>query len=180
MTCKQTLASAITALITGLWLAGCGSPAGNSPSPGTAGSPAAVDTHDDHDHAHPSEGPHHGDLVELGNEEYHAEVVHADDGTVTVYILDSSAKSAVPIDAPELTINVTHEGQPEQFKLAASPDAGDPPGRSSRFTLTDKEFVEHLDAEGPPAKLAVTIDGKSYTGQIEHHHGHEHGEGHKH
>jgi len=59
------------------------------------------------EHAHPGEGPHHGDLVELGNEEYHAEVVHGEGGSVSVYILDSAAKSAVPIDATELTINIT-------------------------------------------------------------------------
>ena len=55
--------------------------------------PATVDVH-----AHPSEGPHHGTLVELGNEEFHAEVVH-DDKSVTVYVLDAGATKAVPIDA---------------------------------------------------------------------------------
>ncbi|HQZ69109.1 MAG TPA: hypothetical protein PLY87_28675, partial [Planctomycetaceae bacterium] len=69
--------------------------------------PPAMDSHEGHDHAHPSEGPHHGDLVELGNEEFHAEVVHGEAGSVTVYILDSAAKVAVPIDATELTINVS-------------------------------------------------------------------------
>lgn len=52
----------------------------------------------------------HGDLVELGNEEFHAEVVHGEAGSVTVYILDSAAKVTVPIDATELTINVSHDG----------------------------------------------------------------------
>ncbi len=45
---------------------------------------------------------------------------------MTIYILDSAAKTAVPIDAQELVINLVHDGKPEQFKLAASPDAGDP------------------------------------------------------
>jgi hypothetical protein len=35
--------------------------------------------------------------VELGNEEYHVEVTH-DAASVTLYVLDSSAKKAVPID----------------------------------------------------------------------------------
>ncbi len=65
-------------------------------------------------HDHPAEGPHHGSLIELGNEEYHAELVH-DAENVTVYILDSSASTATPIEAPELTINLMHDGKPAQF-----------------------------------------------------------------
>ena len=104
-----------------LVLAGCGSePAATDSGTVDTPPPATVDTH-----AHPSEGPHHGDLVELGNEEYHAEVVH-DEGSVTIYILDGHVENAVPIDAAEITINLKHDGQPEQFTLAASPDAGDP------------------------------------------------------
>ena len=36
----------------------------------TSAPPATVDAHDDHEgHAHPTEGPHHGGLIELGNDE---------------------------------------------------------------------------------------------------------------
>lgn len=178
---RRCFALLSTSLTVSLWLAGCGSPQDKPVATEEGSPPPTVDTHDDHDHAHPTEGPHHGDLVELGSEEYHAEVVHNEAaGTVTVYILDSSAKTAVPIDAMEITFNVTHDGMPEQFKLAASPDAADPSGKSSRFSLTDKELGEHLDEEGATAKLVLTIDGKSYTGLVEHHHEHEHADGHKH
>jgi hypothetical protein len=168
-----------TALAAAFWIAGCGAPA-ESPSPANSGTPpAGGDAPAGDEHNHPTEGPHHGGLVELGNEEYHAEVVHDDAaGTVTVYILDSSAKSAVPVDAPEVTINVTHDGQPEQFKLPAAPDSGDPQGKSSRFSITHKELIEHLDEAGATAKLTLTIDGKPYNGLIEH--DHEHEAGHKH
>jgi hypothetical protein len=139
----------------------------------TANSPAA------HGHDHPSEGPHHGDLVELGNEEYHAEIVHGTGGEVTVYVLDGKAATAVPIDAAEVTINLTHDGHAHQFKLAALPDASDPSGKSSRFMLKDEELASDLDAHGTAAKLVVSISGKSYTGKIEHRHegeaGHAHG-----
>ena len=38
---------------------------------------ATDNEHPDEDgHAHPTHGPHGGDLIELGNEEYHAELVH--------------------------------------------------------------------------------------------------------
>jgi hypothetical protein len=143
-------------------------------------SPPETSAHAEHDH--PSEGPHHGDLVELGNEEYHGEVVHGEGGSVSVYILDSSAKLAVPIDAAELTINITHEGNAEQFKLPADRDATDPEGKSSRFTLKDEELSSDLDSHDAAARLVVTIDGKSFSGKIVHSHEgeHAHDDGHKH
>lgn len=133
-------------------------------------------------HAHPSEGPHHGDLVELGNEEYHAEVVHGEGGSISVYILDSAAKLAVPIDATELTINIAHDGKAEQFKLPADRDASDPEGKSSRFTLKDEELSSDLDSHDATSRLAVTIGGKSFSGKIIHNHegDHAHDDGHKH
>lgn len=122
-------------------------------------------------HVHPTEGPHHGDLIELGNEEYHAEILHDEEaGTVAIYILDSAATEQIPIDASEVTINVKHDGQPEQFTLAASPDSGDADGKSSRFVSSDEELLHHLDEEGAEPRLVVTISGKSYRGVIAHDH----------
>ncbi|MEO2014873.1 MAG: hypothetical protein ABGZ53_10935 [Fuerstiella sp.] len=140
--------------------------------PDTMGDP---DDPDDHDtHAHPSEGPHHGDLVELGNEEYHAEVVHDEEGgSLEIYILDGSATKQVAIDTTELTINISHDGQPEQFILTAKPDEGDEAGKSSRFISADKELAEHLDEEGTSPRMVVKINGKSYRGEIKHDHDHE-------
>lgn len=142
-----------------------------SPKPTTS-----AEAHDDHDHGHASEGPHHGSLIELGNEAYHAELVHSDDGAVTIYILDGSAKTAVPIEAEDVTVNLTHGETAEQFKLPAKPDTSDPSGKSSRFELRDEELASDLDAEGANARLVVTIDGKQFTGKIahDHDHGHEH------
>ncbi len=126
--------------------------------------------------AHPEEGPHHGMLIELGNEEYHAELVHDEEaGRVTVYLLDSAAKKPVPIDAQDMAINVSHEGKPEQFQLAAQPEQGDPEGKSSRFVSKDPELIKHLDEENTKARLAVKIDGKSFNGEFSHEHDHDHG-----
>jgi hypothetical protein len=160
---------ALTAVAIGL--AGCtGEPAGNGPE--TSPPPPTVDMN--HDHDHPSEGPHHGELIELGNEEYHAELVH-EDGAVSIYILDRSARELVPIGAPEVTINLVHDAQPQQFALSASPQEGDASGRASRFTSTDAALADALDHEDSNARLAVTIAGKAYTGRIVHSHaGHAH------
>ncbi len=161
---------------------GCQDSADQTAGTGTVSElpPGTMDDHDDHDghdhsgHAHPSEGPHHGDLVELGNEEYHAELVHDEDsGSVTIYVRNAAATEQIPIESTEITINVKHDGKPEQFKLAASPDATDPQGKSSRFVSTDAELGEHLDDEGADPKLVLTINGKSFRGTIEHDHDHE-------
>lgn len=153
-------------------LSGCDS--GKSGGPSDTLAPATADVHE-----HATEGPHHGALVELGNEEYHAEVVHTQDA-VTVYILAKDAKTAVPIEAADVTVNVVHDGKPEQFKLAASPDSGDSAGKSSRFTLADAELVTHIDDKAAAPKLSLMIDGKPYRGEIKHDHDHDHGHDHAH
>jgi hypothetical protein len=155
------VSSSMLPVIFALSVAGClGTSTETSVPPGT------VDTHD-----HPTEGPHGGGLVELGNEEYHAELVNDDAaGTVTVYVLDSAAKTAVPIEASEVTINLKHDGQAEQFKIAASADPSDPPGKFSRFVATDTELAEGLDHEGAEAQLVLMINGRQYRGAITHEH----------
>lgn len=170
--------------VTSLTFAGCTK--SDPPSDGTisSGPPATVDDHEGHDHApgahdHPTEGPHHGSLIELGAEEYHAEMVHDEKaGTITIYVLDSAAKKAVPIEASEITINLKHDGKGEQFKLAAKPDQGDAEGNSSRFVSTDKELGEDLHGEDAEATLVLSINGKSYRGKIAHDHDHAHDHAH--
>jgi len=172
-------------VVVSIALVGCGS---STEAPPKASSHADHDEHDDHEdgdeHGHPSEGPHHGSLIELGNnEKYHAELVHDEtSGSVTIYVLDSAAKNAVPIEATEVRVNLSHDGEAEQFTLAASPDAGDPSGKSSRFVSTEEELAEDLDHDGTEAKLVITIGGKQYRGAIEHDHdGHdEHEDDHDH
>ncbi len=184
---KNRIAFWICSLSLAMFL-GCDNSGGSGDSGGGAGENAAAegehhegDGHDHGAHEHPSHGPHEGDLVELGKEEFHAEVVHDHDAaSVTIYILDSAAKKAVPIEAKQVVVNLKHEGKGEQFTLAASPDAGEAEGASSRFVSTDKEFAEELDHNHGDATLVVTIKGKQYRGKITHdHEGHDH-EGHDH
>lgn len=128
-------------------------------------------------HAHAEEGPHHGHLIELGQEEYHAELTHDDvTKTVTIYLLDKSAKGAVAIGDPDITLNLSVDGQPLQAKLQAAPQQGDPPGQSSRFAISNEKVMEAIESPKTQARINVSINGKSYSGVVEHH---EHGE-HKH
>ncbi len=141
-------------------LFGCNNkPNGEQP----AGTPAAEGGHD-HDHA--SEGPHGGHLIELGGEEYHAELLHDDaTGKVTVYILNGAAKEEVAIDAATMTLNMVVDGKPSQFSLSAVGGSG----QASQFEITDNALLEALDHEGATGRLNVTISGKPYVGKIEHH-----------
>lgn len=166
---KMTVATLSVALCV---LIGCTNQTPSSGPP--SDSATASNGHDDHDH--PTTGPHHGDLIELGDE-YHAELVHDASDTVTLYVLDFAATQPVPIDATEVTINAKHHGKPVQFTLTASPDAGDPAGKSSRFVITDDELMHCLEHEDAEARLVISINGKSYRGVITHNHdhaGHDH------
>lgn len=130
---------------------------------------AAVATGADsgHDHRHPTEGPHHGRLIELGREDYHAEIVH-DHGTnaVTIYLLDADAKQPVPIDAKQLTLNLVVAGKPRQFPLAAVPQPADPQGKSSAFGATSEPLTEALDARETTGRLNVLIGGRVFVGTV--------------
>lgn len=118
---------------------------------------------------HASHGPHDGILVELGNEEFHAELLLSA-SSVTVYILDNSAKNANPIEATDITLNCVHDGKPAQYKLAANPDSGDPEGKTSRFVSDDAALASLLKDEHTTTKLNLTIAGKAYQGSVAHDH----------
>ena len=148
--------------------------------------------HDDHDHkkdghdhdddhaghGHPSKGPHHGSLIELGDHEYHAELLH-DDATkaVTIYILDKSAKKEFAIAGDSVTLNLVVDKKPMQFKLATKLGEGDTEGKSSRFEIVDEKLVEALHGKTTSGRLNVTIKDKPYVGKIEHHNHEDHGHG---
>ena len=165
-------------LIANITLTGCGSSTEAPSSSLHADDNDEPQSHGD-EHAHTEEGPHHGALIELGNGEYHAELVQDDAASiVTAYVLDSSAKLAVPISATEILVNLSRDGHAEQFALAANPQSGDPSGKSSRFASTDAEHAENLGDAAVTAQLVVKIGGKQYRGAIGH--GHDHTAGHSH
>lgn len=176
MLCQFRLLVGTTALSTCVAIAGCGG--GEETSGSTAGTTSTTASHDDV-HAHPSEGPHHGSLIELGAEEYHGEFLH-DAESITIYILDSAATEQVPIEAESITLNVTHDGAATSHEMVATPDTSDPEGKSSRFVLSDAEVVTMLDSEGTTARISLTIDGTPYQGNVAHdHEGHDHAHSHE-
>lgn len=129
------------------------------------------------EHAHAETGPHGGHLIELGTEEYHAEVLHEIEAIV--YLLDGTAKNAVAIAAPDVVVNVTHDGESEQFHLAATPEPTDPAGKASRFASKDAELLADLQEGHADVQLVVTVGETQFRGALEH--DHDHGdEGHDH
>lgn len=129
---------------------------------------------------HVEVGPHKGTLIELGEEEYHAElVVDEKTGTVSIYLLDGAAKKSVGIPDKEITVTLKHDGKAESFKLAAKPQKTDAAGTSSMFSLKDKEFIEDLHHKGSDPRLSVKIGGKSFSAKIELGHDDDHKAGSK-
>jgi hypothetical protein len=119
------------------------------------------------------DGPHHGHLVELGEEEYHAEVVFdPKDSKITIYTLDSTAKKAAPTEAPEVKLELTVGGQSKSFSAKAVADKGDPPNKSSRFEVAPNPEIKAniKDEEDLKGSVTATIGSKTYTGKIVHEH----------
>jgi hypothetical protein len=155
-------------------IGGCGK--GQSAAP-------AGEAHDHEEHSHADEGPHGGHIIELGTEQYHAELIHeAETNRVGVYLLGSDAKTPAPIDAASVTINVRVEGNPEQYILPAVPQPGEPAGKSSYFELVSEPLHKVVAGQSESkamARLSINIEGKPYSGLIEtdahdHDHGHDH------
>lgn len=126
--------------------------------------------------SHSREGPHHGMVINLGEDAFHAELVH--DGatdTATIYILDARATKPVPIVARTITLDMLAAGKAHSFRLPAKPQADDPSGTASAFALADNYLGQILDVEGTSGYLVVEIEGKIYVGHVGgHDHSHEH------
>jgi len=146
--------------------------AGGIPAIGAPPQPAAQQA----GHAHPTEGPHGGTLIELGKEDYHAELVHDEAAdTVTVFILDGAAKDAVAVDGKQLTLNLLVAGKPQQFALDAQPQSTDPAGKCSAFGSSSAAIGKALHAKGTTGRLNVTVADKVFVGKLgAHTHPHPH------
>jgi hypothetical protein len=166
MKAGQTSLQLIIAAAVAVWVGGCNRAANHSekaPKDGVA---------KEHDHAH--HGPHGGHLMEIGEEQYHAEWTHNESGKVTFYILDGEAKKEVPIAAEEIAIDVKiGENPPKTYKLVAvSPMEG----KSATFEIVDKQFeavFDQLKSPGIVLTLHANINGTQFDPVIkEHEHGH--------
>jgi hypothetical protein len=161
----------LTALLMGIGvsalLSGCASEAPGSATEHNGEAHAAHQCQGENGHSHPTEGPHGGHLIELGDEEYHAELLHDEaKNIVTVNILDKTGKQEVAVDDPEIALRLFRDG--DFFTYALRPTRAD--GPSSEFSLADGKLCDLLlHSEEVRGRLNVTISGQEYVGLIEHH-----------
>jgi hypothetical protein len=152
-------------------LTGCGN--GEKPAANEAQEHGDEHGHGD-EHAHADEGPHGGHIIELGVEDFHAELTHDDAANkVGIYILGSDAKTAKPIASTSpVVVNVAVKGEPTQYVLNAVPQAGEPDGQSSYFETVSEPLAiivagKSPDASKTQARLSLTIEDKPFTGLVE-------------
>lgn len=133
-----------------------------------------TETAHEHHHEH---GPHGGHIIELGHEEFHAEVApNAEKKVIDIYLLGPDGKKPQTTDQKEAMLNLTIAGKPHQLKATAAPLKGEPEGQSSHFeaAVTDEIRTDVMNVEALLGKLVVTIGGKQYSGDLGHDHGHDH------
>jgi hypothetical protein len=136
--------------------------------------PAAAASHA----PHPSRGPHGGELLEIGNEEFHAEIVVDEvKKQFLVYLLEKDAKSSLSIDEPYLMVNLLLSGKPMQIKLPSIAQETNAKGASSCYGAVSPELVDALHAPKADPRLATRIHNKAYVTKIVHKHDHS---GHNH
>lgn len=148
---------------------GCGGGNSNEYKPAAQLPVAPDEAHHGHEHAH---GPHGGYLIELGQEEYHAElVVDAKTHTLTIYLLGSDGKSAAGKAADQVTIALGGE-----TSLTFQPVEG----AADTYRFTDAKAVDELVDDGfLHGTLTVNMGEKNYTAELDIHfeeEGHDHAE----
>ncbi len=124
-------------------------------------------------HVHPTHGPHGGELLEIGKEEFHVEVMLDESKKqLVVYLLEKDAKSSIAIEATYLAVNLMLSGKPVQIKMKSMPQYIDPKGLSSCFGAVSPELIDALHNPKSDPKLAVRIHNKAYVTKIVHKHNH--------
>jgi hypothetical protein len=145
--------------------------------PATKGPDGKAGHDHDHDHVHVHKGPHGGSIMEIGEEEFHAEWVRGPGGKITFYFLDAAAKNEAPVEADEIAIEVRiADNEPVTYTLAAvNPEDG----RAAVFEITDPNLDGALGALSEKVTATfprLTLGGKSFENVKieEHQHGDEH------
>jgi len=141
-------------------LSGCGDTPETKP---TTPPPAANgESGHGHEHAGHGVGPHEGTVADWGGGKYHVEfTVDHNKKQATVYILGGDEKSPAPISAKTVLLSIA---DPEiQAELAASPQAGDKEGTSSRFVGTHDNLGIVQEYQG---SISGEVDGTPYVGEF--------------
>ena len=115
-------------------------------------------------HKHEHHPPHGGAPVELGEEEYHVEIVRdASAGKLQAFVLDGELENFVRIAAPSLEITATVSGHEEKltFLPIANAATGEKVGDTSLFEA-QADWVKTTPAFDAVLK-EITVRTKTYT-----------------
>jgi hypothetical protein len=140
----------VTLFAASLFAAACGK---DTPPAGTGGGGGAA--HESH------VAPHKGEILELGEEEAHVEVVHdAKAGTITLYVYGKDLKSPVAVETPTILLNGA-DGTRELKPTAVDAKAGE--AKATTWKLTDPG----LTTDPIDGRLRITVDGKTHQAPLE-------------
>ncbi|WP_417383088.1 hypothetical protein [Gimesia sp.] len=132
-----------------------------------------------HDHGH-EHGPNGGHLLEVGEEQYHVEVVFDNDKRMlTAFILGPDAKTAYPIAGDSIDFDMEIGDKEHEIPLAAKPLEGEKDGKSSRFVAEGKAIPESVKAESDlNGHFHLDIGDNHFHVDLSHgdHAGHDHSE----
>lgn len=130
-------------------------------------------------HLHYGAGPHGGTLLELGGDDFHAELVFDHDShAIRIFLYGGDAKTPLPSRAPHAKLVLDKD---RTITLRSLPLEGESNGMSSRFELIDENLVHEILEKGfLHGDLEVEIAGKSFKSHLDIHLGnekHEHKDG---
>ena len=153
-----------------LCVSGC-EPAQEQARPFNPGDDVVNTAPPEHAHVH---GPNGGHIVELGEEEFHAEVAMDKDRKLTIYLLDGEVKNAKPVANGTLQIATKVDGKEVVLDLVAAPLDTEKDGQCSRFELSaDKVPGAVMDIEGLTGDLTLKFGEKSLKTSLTEEHAHE-------
>ena len=134
----------------------------DKPAPTSAAS--TTPAKDDHGHKHAAHGagPHEGAVADWGGGKFHVEfTVDHDKREATVYILGDDEKTATPIKAGTILLNIN---DPKfQVELAAAPLEGEAEGTASRFVGKHESLGKVQEFAG---SISGEVEGTPYVGDF--------------
>jgi hypothetical protein len=140
-----------------LTIAGCRQAADNAPQPNKDNAEAKSPSSGTEEHGH-KPGQHGGNIVEIGRDNYHAEVVFAAKGMVRLYMLAKDESKVQEVEFQTLTAYARLEGSSESvsFELAAAPTKEDAAGKTSQFvgTLPRDLWGKQVEVTVPSIRIA--------------------------
>lgn len=116
----------------------------------------------EHGHGHSHVAPHGGQVIILGNEAFHLELLHdRNAGRLTVYVLDGHMENFIRLPAPALKATCTVQGADHPLVLNAVAQAatGETVGDSSQFS-------GEADWLKSPGVLAGSLETVEIRGQV--------------